>query len=83
MLTSVFIGDLGFKRSGIDHLVFIQKFDEEHTVVAVATDDMAVTLKRMSDIIRFKLKLREHFDITDLGEMKHFLGFAVRRDRAA
>jgi hypothetical protein len=63
--------------------VFIRKFNEEHTVIAVATDDMAVTSKRMSDVIRFTSKLREHFDITDLGEMKHFLGFAVRRDRAA
>jgi len=83
MLTSVFISDLGFKQSGVDHSVFIWKFDEEHTVIAVATDDMAVTSKRMSDVIRFKSKLWEHFDITDLGEVKHFLGFAVRCDRAA
>jgi hypothetical protein len=77
MLTSVFIGDLGLKRSGIDQSVFIWKLDEEHTVVAVATDDMAVTSKQMSNVIRFKLKLQELFNITDLGKMKHFLGFAV------
>jgi len=83
MLTAVFINDLGFKRSAVDHSVFILKTDKEHTVVAVATDDMAVTSRRISDVAKFKSELRKHFDITDLGEMTRFLGFDVRRDRAA
>ena len=83
MLTAVFINDLGFKRSAVDHSVFILKTDKEHTVVAVATDDMAVTSRRISDVAKFKSELRKHFDITDLEEMTRFLGFDVRRDRAA
>ena len=35
-----------FKRSGIDHSVFYQKTGDEHTIIAIATDDMAVTSKK-------------------------------------
>ena len=44
-MMKVFVENLGFKRSKADHLVFYRKRGEEHTVVVVATDDMAVTSK--------------------------------------
>jgi hypothetical protein len=83
MLTLVFINDLGFKCSAVDHSVFIHKRDREHTVVTMVMDDMPVTSKQISDVIRFKSELQEHSDITDLGEMSHFLAFAVQHDQAA
>jgi hypothetical protein len=43
MLTSVFIRDLGFTRSAVDHSVFYCRSGTKHTIVAIATDDMAVT----------------------------------------
>ena len=42
-MARVFTKELGFKQSAIDHSVFYQKTGDEHTIVAVATDDMAVT----------------------------------------
>jgi len=82
MLTSIFINDLGFKQSGVDHSIFMRKAEGEHTVVTMVTDDMAVTSKQMSDVVIFKSELQKHFDITDLGKMTCFLGFDVRCDRA-
>jgi len=82
-LTSVFVSKLGFARSAVDHSVFYCRTETEHTIVAVATDDMAVTSKHTSDVVKFKSELRKHFEITDMGEMKWFLGFEVKRDRAA
>jgi len=42
-LTKVFVTNLGFKRSAVDHSVFYRQSSDEHSIVAVATDDMAVT----------------------------------------
>jgi hypothetical protein len=37
-LTKVFITDLGFKRSAVDHSVFLRQMPDEHSIVAVVTD---------------------------------------------
>lgn len=80
-MSKVFMKELGFKRSAIDHSVFYRRTAEEHTIVAVATDDMAVTSKRSVDADRFKTKIKEFWDITDHGPIKWFLGFQIKRDR--
>ena len=82
-LTKVFITNLGFKRSAVDHSVFYRRTSDEHSIVAVATDDMAVTSKRLGDVIKFKSELRRFWEISDKGELSWFLGFEVKRDRAA
>ena len=42
-MSRVFLDEMGFTRSSIDHSVFFQWSGEEHTIVAVATDNMAIT----------------------------------------
>ena len=42
-MSKVFVNNLGSKRSAIDHSVFFKREGEEHTIVTVATDNMAVT----------------------------------------
>jgi hypothetical protein len=46
-MSRVFIKEMGYKCSQIDHSVFHKKAGDEHTIVAVATDDMAS--KRKAD----------------------------------
>ena len=45
MLTAVMTNDLGFKHSVVDHSVYFRCSGDEHTIIAVATDDMVVTSK--------------------------------------
>jgi hypothetical protein len=73
---------LGFTRSSIDHSVFYKHKMEEHTIVAVATDDMTIASKRLCDIEKFKSDIMKHFDISDMGEIRWFLNFEIRRNRA-
>ena len=80
-MSKTFIKDMGYDRSRSDHSVFYKKKGEEHTIVAVATDDMAVTSKRKADIEWFKSEIKKRWDITDHGPIKWFLGFEIRRDR--
>ena len=44
-MARVFTKELGFKQSAINHSVFYWKTGDEHTIVAVVTDDMAITSK--------------------------------------
>jgi hypothetical protein len=44
---------------------------------------MVVTLRNTADIVTFKSRLVKHFEITDMGEIRWFLGFTVKWDRAA
>lgn len=54
-MSRVFMKELGFTRSAVDHSVFYKRDGETHIVVAVATDDMAVTSKRAIDAIKWFL----------------------------
>jgi hypothetical protein len=74
---------MGFKRSAIDHSVFYRRNELEHLIVAVATDDMAVTSKRAVDAKNFKSEIQKHWEITDHGPIGWFLGFEIKRDRKA
>ena len=42
-MSRVLMKELDYKRSRTDHSVFYKKTEVEHTIVAVTTDDMAVT----------------------------------------
>ena len=77
-MMKVFVENLGFMRSKANHLVFYCQKGEEHTVVAVATNDMAVTSKRKVDIEKFKKEIRKHWEITDNGPINWFLGFEIK-----
>jgi Reverse transcriptase (RNA-dependent DNA polymerase) len=79
-MAGVFMNKMGFKRSKIDHSVFFQRNGNKHTIVTVATDDMAITSKRAINAEQFKSKVKEFWDIMDHGPIKWFLGFQIERD---
>jgi Reverse transcriptase (RNA-dependent DNA polymerase) len=60
--------------------VFYQHDGETHVIVAVATDDMAVTSKHAVDAERFKSDIRKFWEITDHRPIKWFLGLKIKRD---
>ena len=64
---------IGFTHSQIDQAVYYKRSDNEHMVVTVSVDDMAVTSRYLVHIFHFKEQLRNHFEITDLGELNWLL----------
>ena len=80
-MSRVLMGELGFKRSAADHLVFFHQAKDEHVIITVATDNMAVTSKRAVDAEKFKRNIKTFRDITDHGPIGWFLGFQIKRDR--
>ena len=69
-MSKVFMKEMGFKQSVINHSVFYLRTAEEHTIVAVVTDDMAVTSKRPVDAEQFKSKIQKFWNITDHGPIE-------------
>ena len=47
----------------LDHSVFYRRHSGEHTIIAVATDDMALTLRHVADIVKLKSKIHQHIYI--------------------
>ena len=82
-MSRVFLKELKFNRSAIDHSVFYRRSADEHIIVAVATDDMAVTSKQAEDVEHFKADIQKFWAITDYGAIKWFLNFQIKRDRTA
>jgi hypothetical protein len=76
-----FFLDAEFTRSQVDQAVYFRRTTDEHMVIMVSVDDMAVTSRHLRHIERFKSQLRERFEITDLGELSWLLGLKVERDR--
>jgi len=64
-MSRVFMKDLGFNRSAADHSVFYRHTANEHTIIAMATDDMVVTSKQIADIQKFKAEIKKHWETTD------------------
>ena len=73
----VLVKDLGFTRSAVDHSVFFRCSSNEHTIITVATNDMAVTSKQAEDITGFKANIQCYWEITDNGPICWFLGFQI------
>jgi hypothetical protein len=72
-----FFLDYRFTCSQVDQAVYFRQKAEEHTVITVSVDDMAMTSKRLQDIKHFKAELRKRFEISDLGELTWHLGLKV------
>jgi hypothetical protein len=73
----MFFLDYVFTRSQVDQAIYFRRNVEEHTIITISVDDMAVISKRLWDIEHFKVELRERFNISDLGELTWLLGLKV------
>ena len=83
-LTSIF-SSLGFNRCAVDQAVFFKSNQKakELTVIAVHVDDctIAATNSRLVDAL--KAGMRQHVEVTDLGELHWMLGIEIHRNRDA
>jgi hypothetical protein len=72
-----FFLDAGYMCSQVNQAVHFRHITEEHTVITVSVDDMAVTSKHIDC---FKVRLHERFKISNLGELIWLLGLKVKHD---
>jgi Reverse transcriptase (RNA-dependent DNA polymerase) len=71
---SSYLISCNFKVSNADHSLFSKRTCDFTIIVLVYIDDIIITGNSMVEIKRVKSRLKEKFDIKDLGVLKYFLG---------
>ncbi|XP_050916198.1 uncharacterized mitochondrial protein AtMg00810-like [Lathyrus oleraceus] len=79
MIESYFLNE-GFKRSCYEYTLFIKEEKEKILIVSLYVDDLIFTGNDMIMMQGFKNSMKREFEMTDLGEMKYFLGVEVRQN---
>ena len=75
---------LGFTCSKIEHSVFIccLTTEKEDLMIAVTTDDMAITSNSDQAVTCFKNEIKRVYKITNLGNLCWFLGMEIKHYHA-
>ena len=71
---------LGFQRCNIDQAVFYQRKGTMLMIVLIHVDDCMVMGTSRDLIVKFKVEIAKHIDITDLGEIHWILGIEIIRN---
>lgn len=78
-----FMEESGFHRITKDHCVFVGTLDGRTCYVAIYVDDLLISAPLLSLVDHIKSLLKHRFQMTDLGEAHHLLGWSIERDRHA
>ena len=68
--------NLGFVKSPTEFTLYVKKVDNDILVVSLYVDDLFVTGSHDEFIDKFKERVKDAFEMTDLGKMTFFLGIA-------
>jgi len=74
--------EFGFKPLQSDPNVFNKGGIKDGITITVYVDDVAIIGKDKAAINQVIDQLRQQFDLTELGPIKHYLGMEIRRDRS-
>lgn len=72
---------LGFKQCQSDSCLYVCGDSENKVLLLVYVDDMLVGCRDEATIVKVYAALAKQLDITNLGAVKHFLGYDVRCDK--
>ncbi|CAI7931717.1 unnamed protein product [Closterium sp. NIES-54] len=76
------LSDLGFQPSSADPSLFVRRGSTPFFVL-VYVDDLVFAIADKVALADVKLELQKRHTCTDLGELRHYLGLQITRDRAA
>ncbi|KAG8479288.1 hypothetical protein CXB51_029082 [Gossypium anomalum] len=75
-----YLVSLGFERSSSEPTLYVKKKQAEtQLIVSLYVDDLLVTGGDQNILAVFKAKMKEMFEMSDLGQMTYFLGMEVQR----
>ncbi|CAI5475313.1 unnamed protein product [Closterium sp. Yama58-4] len=76
------LSDLGFQPSSTDSSLFVRRGSTPFFVLVYVEDLAFATADRVA-LVDVKSELQKRHTCTDLGELRHYLGLQITRDRAA
>lgn len=75
-----FVTQLGFKRSNVDTCLYHLRWSGFVVYLLLYVDDIIIVSDRLELVDRIKQQLSNQFEMSDMGELKLFLGLKVDRD---
>src|SRR5882724_2130243 len=72
--------NLGFSQSAADECIYIKKSRDSTLIITIYVDNLGLFATLKEEMTQLKGELKNHFTMTDLGEMKKILGIQVIRD---
>lgn len=78
---STTLKNLGFKQCKSDYSLFIKKSQSSTTIILAYVDDLLIAGNDIQHVQRIKKHLHGHFNISDLGELKYFLGLEITKTK--
>lgn len=78
-----FILGLGFRCSGYDSCLYYKRVSNGLLGLILYVDDLLIFSQDLGSVVELKSQLKEKFRMTDLGEVKNYLGITVKYDRQA
>lgn len=78
-----YLESIGFVQASSDACIFLKRTDEEFIIVVIYVDDLLLIARSVASCDLVKAKLKERFNIHDIGEVREFLGVRISRDRGA
>ncbi|CAI7811940.1 unnamed protein product [Closterium sp. NIES-54] len=79
---SATMGSLGFSASHFDACLFLRSSPRRFFIL-VYVDDMILLADSKTDMEQMKQQLQQRLKCKDLGDLTHYLGMAITRDRPA
>ncbi|GJZ60536.1 retrovirus-related pol polyprotein from transposon TNT 1-94 [Tanacetum coccineum] len=71
----------GFKKCPYEPTLFVKsvKENDEFLIVSIYVDDLIITGTTLALIEKFKTSMKSEFEMSDMGEMRYFLGVEVNQ----
>jgi hypothetical protein len=69
--------ELGFSSSPSEHAMYARGQGRSRLLLGVYVDDLIVTGADTGEIARFKLQMKDKFNMSDLGSLRFYLGIEV------
>uniref|UniRef100_H3GB36 Reverse transcriptase Ty1/copia-type domain-containing protein n=2 Tax=Phytophthora ramorum TaxID=164328 RepID=H3GB36_PHYRM len=75
-----FMLKLGFKKCESDHCVYLKRDGQDMIFVALYVDDLVLASSSDKMLLDTKQALSHRFEMTDMGQLKYFLGMEIEQD---
>ena len=64
-----------------DQGIFMWSDDKIKCILSLYVDDLVIACNDLAWLTQFKARIKEKYDMVDLGEVRHLLGMNIERDR--
>ena len=77
-----FLLSLGFEKSLNEATLYVKKVDKDILIVSVYVDDLLITGNHEQLVDEFKLKMKNKFEMNELGLLSYFLGMEITQSNS-